>query len=67
MRGLYYRSAPRKAALPSKDLKGGALCPLAFVREGVPEMLPPACRERKAGMSSCTPGPALTALVLLLQ
>lgn len=41
MRGLYYRSAPRKAALPSKDLKGGALCPLAFVREGVPEMLPP--------------------------
>lgn len=39
--GLYYRSAPRKAILPSKDLKSGAFCPLASVREGVPDMLPP--------------------------
>lgn len=41
MWGLCYRSAPRKVTLPSKDLKSGAFCPLAFVREGVPEMLPP--------------------------
>lgn len=39
--GLYYRSAPRKATLFSEILKSGAPCPLASVRECVPEVIPP--------------------------
>lgn len=47
--GLYYRSARRKGTLPSEDLKSGAFCPLASVREGVPEMLPPLVGRGRQG------------------